>query len=100
MDVAISDLPRELVKELSEEATRKVAHPLIEIVDGRGGTATLDEILIDLDRKYKKVGKRASVARRLSVLLRWGLCRLVPGVSGYYTPPSRIDYDFGLSQNL
>jgi hypothetical protein len=97
MDVAISDLPRELVKELSEEATRKVAHPLIEIVDGRGGTATLDEILIDLDRKYKKVGKRASVARRLSVLLRWGLCR-VSVVT--IQPPSRIDYDFGLSQNL
>jgi hypothetical protein len=81
----LSDLPPELVQELSEEATREVAHPLIEIIDGRGGTATLDEILIDLYRKYKKVGKRASVARRLSVLLRRGLCRLVPGASGYYT---------------
>jgi hypothetical protein len=81
----LSDLPPELLKELSEEATRGVAHPLIEIIDGRGGTATLDEILIDLYRRYKKVGKRASVAQRLSVLSRRGLCRLVSGATGHYT---------------
>jgi hypothetical protein len=86
----LSDLPPELVKELSEEATREVTHPLIEIIDGRGGTATLDEILIDLYRKYKKVGKRASVVQRLSVLSRRGLCRPVPGARGYYTT-ARID---------
>jgi hypothetical protein len=88
MDVAISDLPRELVKELSEEATRKVAHPLIEIIDGRGGTATLDEILIDLDRKYSQFFCDGVCA---------GWCR-VSVVT--IQPPSRIDYDFGLSQNL
>lgn len=81
----LSDLPPELLKELSEEATRKMTHPLIEIIDGRGGTAALDEILIDLYRKYKKLGRRASVAQRLLVLSRRGLCRLVPGASGYYT---------------
>jgi hypothetical protein len=81
----LSDLPPELLKELSEEATRKVTHPLIEIIDGRGGTAALDEILIDLYRKYKKLGRRASVAQRLLVLSRRGLRRLVPGASGYYT---------------
>ena len=59
----LSDLPPELPKELSEERRRQVEHPLIEIINGRGGTATLDEILIDLYRKYKKVGKRASVAK-------------------------------------
>jgi hypothetical protein len=28
----LSDLPPELLKELSEEATRKMTHPLIEII--------------------------------------------------------------------
>jgi hypothetical protein len=79
------NLPPELLKELSEEATRKVTHPLIEIIDGRRGTAALDEILIDLYRKYKKLGRRASVAQRLLVLSRRGLCRLVLGASRYYT---------------
>ena len=81
----LSDLPAELLEELSEEASRDVGHQLIGIIDGRGGTATLDEILIDLYRKYKKVGKRANVAKRLLFLSRRGLCRLVPGANGYYT---------------
>jgi hypothetical protein len=72
----LSDLPPQLLEELSEKATRKVTNSLIEIIDARGGTATLDEILIDLYRKYKKVGKRASVVQRLPVLSRRGLCWL------------------------
>jgi hypothetical protein len=52
----LSDLPPELVKELSEEATREVAHPLIEIIDARGGTAELGEILIDLYR-YRRTSR-------------------------------------------
>lgn len=71
----LSDLPPELLEELTEEARREVGHQLIEIIDGRGGTATLDEILIDLYRKYKKVGKRANVAKRLLFLSR---TRLMP----------------------
>jgi hypothetical protein len=61
-----------LLKELTKEATREVARALIEIIDGRGGMAALDEILIDLYRKFKKLGKRASVAQRLLALLRQG----------------------------
>jgi hypothetical protein len=33
---------RSCLKELTKEATREVAHPLIEIIDGRGGTAALE----------------------------------------------------------
>ena len=81
----VSDLPPELLEELSEEARGEVGYQLIEIIDGRGGTATLDEILIDLYRKYKKIGRRANVAKRLLFLSRRGLCSLVPGANGYYT---------------
>jgi hypothetical protein len=89
----LSDLPPELLEELSEQARREVGHQLIEIIDGRGGTATLDEILIDLYRKYKKVGKRANVAKRLLFLSRRGLCGLVPGASGYYTTAKPARYE-------
>jgi hypothetical protein len=74
-----------LLKQLTKEARREVARPLIEIIDGRGGMAALDEILIDRYRKFKKLGKRAIVAQRLLALLRQGLCRLVPGATGQYT---------------
>jgi hypothetical protein len=84
-------LPLELLKELSEEARQKGGYPLIEIIDARGGTATLDEILIDLYRKYKKIGKRASIAKRLLFLSRRGLCWLVPGTNSYYTTIKPID---------
>jgi hypothetical protein len=87
----LSNLPPELLEELSEEATREVAHPLIEIIDGRAGTATLDEILIDLYRKYTKVGKRASVAKRLLFLPRRGLRWLITGTNRYYTTTKPID---------
>jgi hypothetical protein len=55
-------------KELTKEATREVARALIEIIDGRGGMAAFDEILIDLDRRFKKLGERASVAHTLLAL--------------------------------
>jgi hypothetical protein len=89
----LSDLPPELLEELSEEARPEVGYQLIEIIDGRGGTATLDEILIDLYRKYKKVGRRANVAKRLLFLSRRGLCGLVPGANGYYTTAQPDRYE-------
>jgi hypothetical protein len=73
-----------LIRELSENAKGAI-DPLIEIIDGRGGTATLDEILIDLYRKFKKVGKRMVVAKRLLFLSRRGLCWPVPGAKDYFT---------------
>ena len=47
----LAGLPPELLKELSE-GIKGETDPLIKIINGRGGTATLDEILIDLYRKY------------------------------------------------
>lgn len=68
-----------------------MARPLIAIIDGGGAMAALDEIVIDLYRKFKKLGKRASVAQRLLAHLRqgcaaWCLVRLVN-----IRPLSRMD---------
>jgi len=80
----LSDLPPELLKELSENA-RGETDPIIKIINGRGGTASLDEVLIDLFRKYKEIGKRPIVANKLYRLAKRHLCWPVPGKKGTYT---------------
>lgn len=80
----LSDLPPELLKELSE-SIKGETDPLIKIIQGRGGIATLDEILIDLYRKYKEIGKRPIVSNKLYRLSRRGLCWSVPGKKGTYS---------------
>jgi hypothetical protein len=80
----LADLPPELLDELSD-SVKGEPDPLIKIINGRGGTATLDEILIDLWRKYKEVGKRAMVSNKLYRLSRRGLCWPLPGKKGIYT---------------
>lgn len=91
----LSDLPPELLKELSDSAKGE-SDPLIKVIEGRGGTATLDEILIDLYRKYKEIGKRPIVSNKLYRLSRRGLCWSVPGKKGTYTtikPAGTTDAD-------
>jgi hypothetical protein len=78
----LSDLPPKLLKELREIGK---TDPLIAIIDRRGGTATLDEILIDLYREYRKIGTRTIVKKRLLFLSRRGLCWLAPDAAGHYT---------------
>jgi hypothetical protein len=80
----LADLPPELLTELSIGAMSG-ADPLIQIINKRGGTASLDQILIDLFRTYHQISKRTVVANRLYRLARRGLCRPLPGRKGIYT---------------
>lgn len=80
----LADLPPELLDELSD-SIKGETDPLIKIINARGGTATLDEILIDLWRKYKEVGKRPIISNKLYRLSKRGLCWAVPGKKGIYS---------------
>jgi hypothetical protein len=80
----LSDLPPELLAELSEGA-KSATDPLVKIIQDRGGTATLDEILVDLYRKYNELGKRTLVGNKLYRLGRRKLVWAVPGKKGVYT---------------
>lgn len=80
----LSDLPPELLKELSDSAKGE-KDLLIKLIDERGGTATLDEILIDLWRKHKEIGKRPIIANRLYRLGRRKLVWAASGKKGVYT---------------
>jgi hypothetical protein len=80
----LADLPRELLAELSE-GIKGETDQLIKIINDRGGTATLDEVLIDLWRKHKEIGKRPIISNKLYRLSKRGLCWAVPGKKGIYT---------------
>jgi hypothetical protein len=83
-DDDLSDLPPELLKELSDSAKGE-KDVILKIIDDRGSTATLDEILIDLWRKHKEIGKRPIVANKLYRLGRRHLVWTVAGKKGVYT---------------
>jgi hypothetical protein len=79
-----ADLPPELLEQLSEGAKAQV-DPVIKIINDRGGTATLDQILIDLYRATKEVHKRTMVQNKLFRLSKRELCWSMPGKKGVYT---------------
>jgi hypothetical protein len=83
-DDDLSDLPPELLKELSD-SFKGETDPLIRIINDRGGTASLDEILVDLFRKYREVGKRPIISNKLYRFSKRGLCAPMPGKKGFYT---------------
>jgi hypothetical protein len=88
----LADLPPELLAELSGGA-RAETDPLVQIINSRGGTATLDEILIDLWRNFKEIGKRTQIGNKLYRLGRRELVWSVPGKKGVYTttkPPAAV----------
>lgn len=86
----LSGLPEELLKQLSESVTKDSTDPLIEIIKDRGGSANLDEVLIDLYRKHSEIAKRTQISNRLFRLAKRKRIWKVPGRKGVYTttPPS------------
>ena len=80
----LSDLPPELLKELSD-SFKGETDPLITIINDRGGTASIDEILVDLYRKFNEIGKRPIISNKLYRFSRRGLCAAVSGKKGFYT---------------
>lgn len=90
----LSDLPEELLKQLSDTVTKDSTDPLVEIIKDRGGTANLDEVLIDLYRKHGEIGKRTQISNRLYRLAQRHRVWKVKGKKGIYTtnpPPPKKD---------
>jgi hypothetical protein len=79
-----ADLPAELLEQLSEGAKAQI-DPVIKVINDRGGTATLDQILIDLYRATGEVHKRTMVQNKLFRLSKRDMCWSVPGKKGVYT---------------
>lgn len=84
-DDDLSDLPSELLEQLSSRTKRGPIDPLIQIINERGGTASLDDILIDLFRKHRELSTRGTVSNKLYRLSKQGVVRATEGKKGVYT---------------
>jgi hypothetical protein len=81
----LSDLPEELLAQLSGRAKKGQADPIIQIINDHGGTATLDEILIDLYRRHHEIGTRNLISNKLYRLGKLGFVKAIEGKKGVYT---------------
>ena len=78
----IYDLPPELQQELSITKTDELDDQLITVINVYGGTATLDQILVGLYRKFGISQKRRFLQNKLyRMTMVWSL----PGKKGVYT---------------
>jgi hypothetical protein len=87
----LSDLPPELLEQLSRSVVDGETDPVLKIIKDHGGVATLDEILIDLFRKYKQIGKRPILANKLYRFTKRELVWPVEGKKGTYTTVKQGD---------
>jgi hypothetical protein len=81
----LSDLPAELLAQLSGRAKKGQADPIVQIINDHGGVATLDEILIDLYRRHGEIGTRNLISNKLYRLGKQGFVRAIEGKKGVYT---------------
>jgi len=82
----ISDLPEEILNELSPFRAEKKELEIIEIIRGRGGTANLDQIIIDSYRKSLIVYKRRLLSNKIHRMAKRGLVKTA-GKKGTYSVP-------------
>ena len=82
----IHDLPGEVLDELSIATSDTIDDQLVTVINAYGGTATLDQILVGLYRKFKVAQKRRFLQNKL---YRMPMVWSVPGKKGVYTtePP-------------
>jgi hypothetical protein len=81
----LSDLPEELLAQLSGRAKKGQADPIVQIINDHGGVATLDEILIDLYRRHREINTRTLISNKLYRLGKQGLVKAIEGKKGVYT---------------
>lgn len=81
----ISDLPPELVSELSVSEADKTEFHVLKAIEDAGGVASLDRILVDYYKETGEVMKRAALNNRLYRMMQKGLMYPVPGRKGIYS---------------
>ena len=78
----IYDLPPELLEELSIAKTDELEDQIVTVVNAYGGTASLDQILVGLFRKFQIAQKRRFIQNKL---YRMEMVWSVDGRKGVYT---------------
>ncbi len=78
----IHDLPQELLDELSVAKTDELEDQIVTVINACGGTASLDQILVGLFRKFKVTQRRRFLQNKL---YRMEMVWSVEGKKGVYT---------------
>lgn len=81
----ISDLPADLIDQLSAVKTDSAEDQLVTVINSLGGSASLDQILIGMYRKFGVVQTRRFVQNKLWRMSHKGFVWAVPGRKGIYT---------------
>lgn len=81
----LSDLPPELIKELSGIKADDREQQLYTIINSGDGEVELDAILIELFRRFKVVETRKFLQNKLWRMAQKGMIYTVPGKKGVYT---------------
>lgn len=94
----IFDLPPELLKELSVTKADALEDQLVTVISAYGGTASLDQILVGLYRKFGVQQKRRFLQNKL---YRMSMIWSVPSKKGIYTtePPKEPSEDTHTASN-
>ena len=81
----LSDLPPELVKELTGIKVDDLEQQIFTVVKAGGSEVDLDSILIELFRRFKVVQTRKFLQNKLWRMAQKGVIQTVPGRKGVYT---------------
>ncbi len=82
----LDGLPSELIAELSDGAIPDKADvALLQVIEERGGVASLDQIIVGLYRKTSEVMKRNTLTSKLYRMAQKGVVHPVPEKKGVYS---------------
>jgi hypothetical protein len=81
----LSDLPKELLAQLSVQRGDQLEDDILDVIESNGGTANVDQILIDLYRKTKKIHERRFIANKLYRMGKAGAVYAIPKKRGVYS---------------
>jgi len=81
----IEGLPDELLAELSISDSDRAEFTIIELIDGMGGVATLDRLLVALYKKTGEITKRLALNQRLYRMSQREQVYSVPNKKGVYS---------------
>lgn len=80
----LSDLPAELLSELSVAQIDVLERQILSVLEALGGSADLDQILIGLYRKHQIVQKRRFLQNKLWRMVRKGRVQKPKGARGLF----------------
>lgn len=89
----LSDLPPELIEELTTPRGDELEQQIIDVVRAYGDTADLDQILVGLYRKFGVVQKRRYLQNKVWRIAQKGALWSIKGRKGVYTLNEPDDAD-------